>query len=526
MKAPTVPFRILALAPFGGQDTRVTDMVRVDGETLDDAVRGLAGTVSIPVTKDLCAAGSVALEPESIRDFRPERVVNRSPYLKSLVDTLALVEKARFEGVGDREVSRQIKTRWPELPLDFSPPALETRGQEQRSKVDDILSMVAMPEGASAATRAAGEGLKGQIQSMLVRLLEAVYTDDTFRTMESVWRGVETLVRQGPVKDQERLVVEILPVGEGLPEMLEGLSSELNENPPNLVLLDHAFDNTPRSMGVLEKVVGFAGELLAPTAVWIGPSFVHLNDWRELSRLAYLKHHMEDSAFAKWRKLREQPGSEWLSVTANRFLIRAPYGEENPTRPVFFREREPLWISPIWALGTLVAQSVARFGWPSRFTDYRNISLSDLAVIPLGGVDPSATETVFSEERILQLLEVGITPLVGPVRKDVAFMPRETNLSGGSLRFQLFFNRVVGYLFGLKQVMGEAATPTVVGSALERALSELFRDTGHEPPSDISIQAEAAAEGAPIPFRIAFTPPATLLPVSERLEFSLSYPLS
>ncbi|MBN1102460.1 MAG: type VI secretion system contractile sheath large subunit, partial [Deltaproteobacteria bacterium] len=469
--------------------------------------------------------GGVTLRPESMRDFRPQGAVNRSPYLRSLVDALAFVDKAGAEGIGEKEVSQQIKARWPELPLDLSIPARDAPRQEERSKVDDILSMVAMPEGAGATPgAAAGKGLREQIRSLLARVLAEVYADEAFRTMEAAWRGVEILVRQGPVKDRERLIVQILPVGrEGLPEMLEEISSQFSENPPNLILLDQAFDNTPYSIEVLEKVVDLAGTLLAPTAVWIGPSFFHLQTWPELSRLPYLKHHLEESAFAKWRKLGEQPGSEWLAVTVNRFLVREPYGDANPARPVPFSEREPLWISPVWALGTLVAQSIAGFGWPSRFTDYRRISLNDLAVGSFGGEYPSATETVFTEERIMQFLEAGITPLVGAIRRDVAFMPKESTLPGGSLKFQLFFNRIVGHLFSLKDAMGEAAMQADVGSWLEEALAELFRDTGHEAPSDISIQAGAAVEGETIPLRIAFTPPETVLPISERLEFSLAW---
>ena len=67
-------------------------------------------------------------------------------------------------------------------------------------------------------------------------------------------------------------------------------------------------------------------------------------------------------------------------MTANRFLTREPYGDESPPRTAFFREPAPLWISPVWALGTLIAKSVSAYGWPSRFTDYRRIALEDLAV--------------------------------------------------------------------------------------------------------------------------------------------------
>jgi len=228
-------------------------------------------------------------------------------------------------------------------------------------------------------------------------------------------------------------------------------------------------------------------------------------------------------SYAKWRKLKEHTGGDWLVMTANRFLGRGPYGDDNPPRTVFFKEHKPPWISPVWALGALMAESVVKYGWPTRFTDYRNIALNNLAVGPLGGEEAGSTEMVFSEERIMQFVESGITPLTGAVRKDTAFIPKEAILSGGSLKFQLFFNRIIAYLFSLRKEIGELAGDADLGTRLKSALAELFQHSGHEPPADISVQVEQPEPGEQIPLRIAFTPSGAILPTSERLEFSLAW---
>lgn len=530
MDLPRIPFTILALAPFSevSEDSFSPEIIGASLDTLDNAIDSLASTLFIPVSKDLCPAGILPFKPSGIKDFRPQAMVKNIPYLKSLLDAKEFIEQAGLKGLSDEQIVRLLQEDWPDLPLDLTIAPGEASSQpEESSAVDDLLAMVAVPGGTGAEARSGKGGArawKGQVGSLMAKLLEIIFADETFRLTEASWKGVETLVRQGPVKQEEGIALNICPISRDvLPAAMDSLISSLADDMPNLILIDLPFDNSTPSMELLKKIADFAATLLVPTAVWIGPRFFHIQNWNELKKLPYLKHYLEDAAYAKWRKLKEHPGSEWLVMTTNRFIIREPYGEGNPSRTVFFEENEPLWISPVWALGTLMAKSVVKYGWPTRFTDYRNIALSNLAVGPFGGKESASTETVFSEERIMQFVESNITVLAGALRKDSAFIPKEATLSGASLKFQLFFNRIIGYLFSLKDEMGKSAGDADLGARLEAALAELFRHTGHEPPADISVHAEQAEPGERIPLRIAFTPPGSILPTSERLEFSLAW---
>jgi len=530
MNTSPTPFTILALSAFGqGSGTAGSlKMIDVHQGSLDDAVAALSGTLSIPVPREICPAGSVIFSPTALKDFRPREIVKRISYLRNLADAGKYIETAAVGGNSDSQIAQGLKTQWPDLPIDFR--AASASPKEPRAShtaVDDILSMVAMPGGSGAGARSGQSGAKAwkeQIDSVTARVLEAVFNHAPFRSLEASWRGVEILVSQGPVKEAEGIVLKCAPIdGDMLGEALDSLSPGLADAPPNLILIDHAFDNTPAAIALLEKVAEFASTLLVPVVVWLGPWFFHLDTWNALKKLPYLNHYLEDAAYAKWRKLKKHPGSDWLVMTANRFLVRASYGNDNPPRTVCFSEQHPLWVSPVWALGTLVGKSVTAWGWPTRFTDYRNISLEDLAAGEFAGEGSASTETVFSEDRILQMVEAGITPLTGALKKDFALVPKETTLSGGSLKFQLFFNRIVGYLFYLKEVMGNAALQADPGARLAVALAELFRQTGHQPPEDLSIRADPAEEGKPTLLRIAFTPPVSILPGTEPLQFTLTW---
>lgn len=529
MKKPSFPFTILALAPFSpvpeGPVTAKT--VQADISTLDDAIEELTRTISIAIPKELCPQGVLSLPLQKLKDFKPQALATNTPYLKDLVDAAKFIEDAPASQLSPQAVAEKLRAKWPELPLDLTVTADEPRSETTSNNVvDDLLSMVATPSVSSGAQPKTGgiNNWRKQIDDLSAKLLEIIFADEQFRLLEATWRGVATLVRQGPVKEGEGIGLNLSHVSfDTLPGVLDGLMDQLIQDTPNLILIDLPFDNSPRSIQLLEKIADIADTLLVPIAVWITPGFFNLKSWSGLKKLPLLKHYLEEPLYAKWRTLKEQPGSNWLAVTTNRFVVRQPYGSENRPRTVFFSEQSPLWISPVWGLGTLAAKSVDFCDWPTRLTDYRHVILEDLAVGKFSGEESICTEFALTEDRIMQFIEAGIMPLMGALKSDYAFMPKETTLSGGSLRFQLFISRIIGYFFKLKDGWDEASGIENLSSALESALADFFRDTGHEPPADISIEVSQTDSAEPVPLNISFTPPWTILTTGQKIEFSLKW---
>jgi predicted component of type VI protein secretion system len=308
--------------------------------------------------------------------------------------------------------------------------------------------MVAMP-GEETASSVESQPFATQINLLLDQILRQVFSDPDYRNLESTHQGLQFLMKQA--KDDREILFEIVPVSiDSLEETLDRLTVSLIDNLPSLVILDLPFDSSPRSMELLEKVALFSETLLVPTLCWVSPKFLYLDQWEEMKRLPFLPHYIDEPAFAKWRRLRELSSSKWIALLCNRFLIRYPYGPENRPRLVQFDEPNYLWISPVWAAGGLLLQSILRTGWPTRFTDWQNIRLTDLAIHLIEGVRGIPTETSFSDERIDQLVRVGIVPLVSALNKDFAFIPRETTAGGSSLSYQLFLSRVTQFLFWCK----------------------------------------------------------------------------
>jgi len=520
MNIEATPYSILAVAPFRPGTGSPAPPVSVHLDGLDAAVAAVRPEFRCPVPKGLLPSTWLTFRPTRLKDFKPDGLVQAVPELRAFQDAGAFIDESLARALSPEIIRAEIRSRWPELDLDLTISEAPPRVQA----VDDLLAMVALPSETPVEGPGGPKGWRAQIRERLAGLVATIFADPTFRQAEAAWRGLEVLLRQGPVKEGGTIEVRLVSaVREELPATLERLSLELLEAPPNLVVFDHAFDSTPPDLELLARVAALGETLLAPCAAWAGPRFLQLGDWAELGRLSLLAHALEDPVFAKWRHLREEPASHWLALACNRFLARAPYGKNNPARSVAIQEAAPLWISPVWALATLVAQSRQRSGWPSRFNAYPEIALADLAVGDFGAGTATATEALLGEERVRQFAQIGLTPLVGLPGRDIAFIPREATAAGTSLRFQLFFNQLTGFLLRLKDFPGAGFAEGPLEENLKRALEALFRATGHRPPDDLEIRQAAAGTGEAVPLYISFTPPRTILPAQEKLEFTFSW---
>jgi hypothetical protein len=212
-----------------------------------------------------------------------------------------------------------------------------------------------------------------------------------------------------------------------------------------------------------------------------------------------------------------------MAVTCNRFLIRYPYGPDNRPRSVHFNESDYLWISPVWAAGSLILQGLLKTGWPTRFTEWQSIRLSNLALHMIEGDRGIPTETNFSEERIDQFIRGGILPLVSPLNKDTAFIPRETTAGGSSLSYQLFLSRVTQFLFWCKDHFEKDLEPGLLEQNLKKAFSLFWERSGALIPNSLEISVNRQKGGQSIVVKMVIEPSRQMLPSQEKVEFELSW---
>jgi len=521
MQIPSVPFKVLALGPFTPQEKAPPhqDPIRIDPTSLDQVMEKLNLSVSISLPQNLCRWDHLSLDLKRFKDFHPDSLIENHPSLKNLLEARKFIEEAKTRGLSEEETYRHLK-EWPDLPVEirFEP----TRPSEGvSSPVDHILKMVAIP-GEGQISPPESQPFAAQIDLVLRQILRYLFSDPDFRNLESVWQGLQFLMKQAGA--DKNIIFEIVPVSfDALEEALNHLTVSLIDELPSLVLLDLPFDNSPRCLELLEKVALFSETLLVPTLCWITPKFLYLDQWEELGRLPFLPHFFDEPAFAKWRRLKESSSSKWMAVTCNRFLIRYPYGPDNRPKLVRFDELEYPWIPPVWAAGSLILQSLLKTGWPTRFTDWQSIRLSDLALHMIEGNRGIPTETNFSEERIDQFIRGGIIPLISPLNKDFAFIPKETTAGGSSLNYQLFLSRVTQFLFLCKDHFEKDIEPSLLEERLKSAFSLFWERSGGIHPGGFEVSAKKPKPGNPTLVRIVIEPSRQILSSGQSVELELNW---
>ncbi len=527
MQIPAMPFRILALAPFSSQLDTVWSQgpVRIGKTNLDQVVDELGLKFYAPIPRDLCPAGGLNFTCKRLKDFHPDGIIQGNAFLTNLLDAKGFVEKAKTKGLSAQEIGVRLK-EWPDLPLiqiktEHQKPEDQKQMTTSTSAVDNILKMVALPEDGPSPP-ADRHALTVQIDTALQKILGHVFSCNEFRNLEAVWRGLKLLIQQGQIGEKTSL--EIIPVTfETLDETLRNLTTNLVRDLPSLIIVDLPFDNSPRSIELLEQIAQLAETLLVPAICWVTHNFLHIDTWQDLKRLPFLPHYLEESAYAKWRRLRQASSARWLAITCNRFLARYPYGANNRPRLVRFEETRRLWASPVWATGCLVGQSFAKNGWPTRFTEWKNIRLTDLALNTEDTDGHCPTEACFAEERMHQFIRAGIMPLVASKNQDIAFMPAETTVAGSSLSYQAFVSRVGQFVLWCKDHFRKDLEPVELQKALEGAISLFWERSGHSLSGNLQISASQPDLDNRIPIRILMEPSRQILPSGEKVELEFAW---
>jgi type VI secretion system protein ImpC len=523
MKAPSIPFKILALAPFLGQDCPVWEKapVRVDPKDLDQAIEEIQPSCSISVPHNLCSNEAIELKFTKLKDFHPDSLVQNNHVLQNLWEAKVWVEQAVKKNLAPQEINARLE-QWPNLP----PIRAEIPPQKpptiSRNSVDKILDMVALPN-EQAKHSLESQNATQQIEAILKQILELIFSDETFRMLDSSWRGLNLLMRQKNLRNSD-LKIEIVPVSfNSLDETLAALTTEVIDELPSLILVSLDFDNSPRSLDFLERIGQFAETLMVPAITCIRPAFFHIESWKDITKLGFLPHYLEESPYASWRSLKRVPSSDWLAVTCNRFLLRYQYGKDNKPRSILFEEQKPLWINPVWALGSLICRSFVDIGWPTRFTDWQQIQLEDLPLNTKEQGTPLPTEISFDRDRIDQFIRSGIIPIAAAQGKDIAFVPDEITVGDTSLRFQLLLSRITQLVLWCRDHFEKGLEGADLEEELGRAFNSFWGKSGHSGPESLEISAGHPDQENIIPVRIMVKPSRDILPSRKQVELNFRW---
>ena len=387
------PLRIAILGNFSGSGHAAASRpLLVDCDNFDSVCAQFAAALRLPSCVE--EAAEIGIPIRRIDDFHPDELIKNVPALATLAELRTRLLDPGSADAAAAELRGILK---------FSPPATDsgTSGPSQPESTTDMVARLLGKPASGSLEPAAPKSIVDQLikqavspsavpapnpeQPHLIAALDAelstrlraILHHPGFQALESVWRGLDFLVREAGenVKlhaidiSREDLDGQLASIGNPLATVI---GRQLEQLSPTVILGTFSFgakDTEPllriaRLAAACNTafIGGASPDLLGCSSFASQPNPI---DWEKSSR-------PELSAFAE---LRRAPESSRIGLALPRFVIRQPYGKESdPINTIPFEELASgashecyLWANPAFLCGHLLLNSFASDGWEMEF---------------------------------------------------------------------------------------------------------------------------------------------------------------
>jgi len=447
-----LPLRLLLVADLAPQlrPSRTESRVRrVDANSFAGLMEEWQPALRLDVENRLSpqpASLEIGLRFTSLKDFAPAAIAQQIPALARLLAIRTEVHGVRTKGT-DRETFRE---RLAEAGVDaasadglygqltVAPPKPKPAPKKDDDAIDRLMGMVDTGDGSSdEPPRTAGDALAEAVSGDAPRIatsaadtiiedfdrklggqLRAILEHPDLRRLEAAWRGLKLLVDRLPFRDGVQFDV--------LPARREHLSETLyhqvlipeheadDDDPLAAVILGFAFDNSQADVELLGDIAETGASLQVPFIASAKPDFFGFETAETIGALPLVPQLVEGPDYIHWNKLREREDARHLVLAFPPFLLRSPYGPENPSKAVPVEEEGFLWGGGALAVALAIADSFAETGWP---THLAGRTLGDL---PIHATDRGQTPlaALLPEAKATELADAGFVPLTGAPDRD------------------------------------------------------------------------------------------------------------
>jgi type VI secretion system ImpB/VipA family protein len=465
---PGPVFRVAVLGDFSGRasagvlETGPSLVSRrphkADVDTLDALIAKLLPDLTIALDG---AENAVSVPLSSIDDFHPDQLVENLPIFSELLSLRrALQSRAGFE-----RAAKQVLSWAGETPL----PVVSSRRPRGTAvatdrKLSDFTRLVGRPalEEAPASElirRLVGpyvvperdprqEALVACVDGALSETMRRVLHHPDFQTAESLWRGVDFLVRR--IETGARLQIVLYDVSaeelaadlaasdslekSGLYGMLvEQPALDAHQGPLSMIAGLFQFEATPPHADLLGRLAQIAAVAGAPFIAGIAPDQlkVPLHEWHPLTRQA-------------WQALRELAASVYLGLSSPRFLLRMPYGKRtDPIDAFAFEEftRESGLSGMLWGHPALLACCLVAETWRQNSKAMKLGSVATVGDLPvyvyhdMNGeqIALPCTERLFTERQAVEIAGCGVIPVISLRGRPEVRVAGFTSMTGNPL---------------------------------------------------------------------------------------------
>ncbi len=440
---PESPMRIMVLGDWLG-DTPASGSVAerppigIDIDRFQQVMARLAPGLALDEHDNLVFS--------DIEDFHPDRLCRNLIQLKNLLllyeglDDPARIRELMAEVKGNDEQSGdEASGSGPDSDLERllgGRPPEQNQDNAAGRQLHKLMKEVVSPH---LIDTKSVEPHRQAITSRLSEQLNAVLHEPRFQSLEANWRGLWWLVSQLVSEDVE---IALLPMTrEEFIEDLQAAGTQLDQSALHRHLLGSP-DQPPWSAVVglyefgseVEDIMALSAAALiaeaagAPFVASARPDLAGCGDLIDLADPARWQSGPEGESLELWQALSKSSSGHWIGLALPRFLTRLPYRPETDPIDSFDFNESIIDVRSLPLAGAALAVAAAlgiNFENHGQAMDpSRPVALEDLPGFSFSDEGQSrfqsAAEMVLPDRALSELVQRGLTPLVGaPHRTDV-----------------------------------------------------------------------------------------------------------
>lgn len=286
------------------------------------------------------------------------------------------------------------------------------------------------------------------LDEQISRQLDAIMHHEDFQRVESIWRGVKSLIDQTDFRQNVR--IELLDVSkehliqdfEDAPEIAQsGLymhtyTQEYDTpggEPIAAAISNYEFDRNPQDIALLRNISKVAAAAHMPFVGSVGPAFFGKETMEEVAAIKDIANYFDRAEYIKWKSFRDSDDSRYIGLTMPRVLGRLPYGPDTiPVRSFNYVERVTgpdhdryLWTNASFAFAANMVKSFIANGWCVQIRGPQSGgAVTDLPIhlydLGTGNQVKIPSEVMIPETREFEFANLGFIPLSYYKNRDYA----------------------------------------------------------------------------------------------------------
>lgn len=225
-----------------------------------------------------------------------------------------------------------------------------------------------------------------ELDYQISRQLDAVMHSEEFQAVESLWRGVKSLVDKTDFR--QNVKVELLDMSkedlrqdfEDSPEIIQsGLYKHtyIDEydtpggEPIAALISAYEFDASAQDVALLRNISKVSAAAHMPFNGSAGPKFFLKDSMEEVAAIKDIGNYFDRAEYIKWKSFRETDDARYIGLVMPRVLGRLPYGPDTvPVRSFNYVEEvkgpdhdKYLWTNASFAFAANMVRSFINNGW-------------------------------------------------------------------------------------------------------------------------------------------------------------------